>query len=264
MISCLNMVEGGAPEQKAARRTGKYRLEPRASSPSGLDLQHTDPSLPPGQPVDQAIATAREAVEIGTKKLEDKYLAAINRIGLGNALRQSGDLRAASKSFKEASREANAIKNISIDGFASRLLADTLVEMAEEGAPFYRSKLYGEAEQFATYAVGLLRGSIADDHHASALESRGDARCGLGRKDEGFDDYAEAARLFASHSPDDAKRLIRNLVANIDLERPDKSIGWFEKSYRNTRRQVHTHPRVWSTWSDRRCLAPRRRQCRRC
>ncbi len=230
LITCLNMVEGGAAEaekllaelESTASTLGRFRR--RAWICNILTRRYRRD----GQ-LEQAIATAREAVEIATK-LDDKYLAALNRIGLGNALRESGDLQAASESFKEASREANAIKNISIDGLASRLLADTLVQMAEEGAPLYRSKFYGEAEQFATYAVGLLRGSIADDHHASALESRGDARCGLGRKDDGFDDYAEAARLFASHSPDDANRLIRNLVANIDLERPDKSIDWFEKS----------------------------------
>lgn len=257
LITCLNMIEGGAFEAEQllteleSTSTSLGRLRRRAWMCNMLTRRYRRDSQ-----LDLAIATAREAIEIATK-LEDRYLAALNRIGLGNALRQSGNLQGAIDAFKEASREASSIKNISTDGLATRLLADTLVQMAEEGAPLYRSKLYGEAEQFATYSIGLLRDSIADDHHASALESRGDARCGLGRKDEGFDDFAEAARLFASYSPDDARRLIRNLVANIDLERPDKSLDWYEKALcGQTTNGSHPSTRLVNLVRQTLCLAP--------
>ena len=44
--------------------------------------------------LDNAVTVAQEAIDIGGR-LGDPYVVALNRIGLGNALRAKGDLRVA-------------------------------------------------------------------------------------------------------------------------------------------------------------------------
>jgi tetratricopeptide (TPR) repeat protein len=173
--------------------------------------------------LDDAVAAAQEAIDIG-RNLGDPYLVALNRVALGNALDQKDDLSGALECFKESSREARAIKRPEMETLASRRAADVLVQMADKAAPLYRAKLYGEAESFATYALGLARGSIAEHDAGIALETRADARGGLERKAEADADYAAAARIFSPTHEDDAARIIRHMVANIDLNRPKETI----------------------------------------
>ena len=53
--------------------------------------------------LEEAVTAAQEAIEIG-HKLKDPYLVALNRIGLGNALREKGDLEGALKCCRKAAK----------------------------------------------------------------------------------------------------------------------------------------------------------------
>jgi tetratricopeptide (TPR) repeat protein len=168
--------------------------------------------------LNDAIEIAREAIEIGGK-IGDPYVVALNRIALGNALREQGELDAALEEFQRSGKEAQAITRTEIDGLASRLVSSVLLEKAEDAAPYLRPQLYNQAEAFATYVIGLLSGSIAEMQVAQAYDCRGDARWGLGQKAEARLDWASAARMLLELDPDDALNEVNMLSRNLDLER---------------------------------------------
>lgn len=168
--------------------------------------------------LDDAIAVAREAIEIG-RKIGDPYVVALNRIGLGNALREKGELDAAFEEFQQSGKEAQAITRTEIDGLASRLASSVLLKKAEDTASYLRPQLYNQAEIFATYVIGLLSGSIAEMQVAQAYDCRGDARWGLGQRTEARLDWASAARMFLELDSDDALSEVNMLSRNLDLER---------------------------------------------
>ena len=220
LITSLNMIEGGQSEAEQLLQSlqadgeSQHQLRERAWICNMLARRYRiDKRL------DDAISSAEEAIKIG-KQLEDPYVVALNRIGLGNALREKGDLKAALDSFKECGKEAQSIDRKEIDGLASRLAASVLVQQAEDGAPYLRPQLYSEAEQFATYVIGLLKGSIAEVQVAEALDCRGDARFGLGRKTEAFADFAESAKLFLGFDEYRAIKGLQILSRNLDLNSP--------------------------------------------
>ncbi len=167
--------------------------------------------------LDDAIAVAREAIQIG-ERIAEPYVVALNRIGLGNALREKGELDEALEEFKRCGKEAQAINRKEIDGLASRLAARVLLDKVETSAPYLHPQLYGQAEAFATYVIGLLSGSIAEMQAAQAYDCRGDARWGLGRKSEGRSDWAAAVRLLLELDEDQALSLLNNLARNIDIK----------------------------------------------
>ena len=185
-------------------------------------MQCAGPPLSARRLIDNAVAVAQEAIEIG-ETLGDPYVIALNRIGLGNALREKGDLAAALASFKECGREAQDIKRNEMDGLASRLAAEVLVQLANAAAPYRRPPLLNEAEIFATHVIGLLSESIARDQVAEALDTRAGARMGLGRKTEAVSDYAAAAKLFTELGEDRAVPIVRQLAVNLAYGR-DSSI----------------------------------------
>ncbi|MDN5005543.1 DUF4062 domain-containing protein [Bradyrhizobium sp. GCM10027634] len=220
LIAALNMVDGGEAEAErllhALEDGGAYRNQRRERAWMCNILARR---YRLSNRLDDAIAAAKEAIELG-KQLNDPYVSALNRIGLGNALREKGDLKEALQQFQECGKEAQSIDRKEIDGLASRLASSVLVQQAEEVAPTFRPKLYGEAEAFATHVIGLLRGSIAEHQVAEAFDSRGDARLGLGRKPEALADYAESSKLFFEFDKDRALRLLHFLSRNCDMDQP--------------------------------------------
>ncbi|WP_159008527.1 DUF4062 domain-containing protein [Bradyrhizobium sp. S69] len=220
LISSLNMRDGGQIEAERLLQSledgAEYRNEKRERAWMCNILARRyrlDGRL------GEAAAAAQEAIDIG-KELADPYVTALNRIGLGNALREKGDLNGALEAFRECGKEAQSIDRKEIDGLASRLAASVLVEQAEEGAPYLRPKLYREAEIFATHVIGLLRGSIAEVQVAEAFDSRGDARLGLGRKAEALADFAESTKLFFAFDERRALHLLHFLARNCNIDQP--------------------------------------------
>lgn len=219
LIGSLNMIEGGQSEAEQLLRSlqddgDSPELRERAWMCNILARRYRlDKRL------DDAVSAATEAIDIG-KRLNDPYITALNRIGLGNALRQKGDLKGALDSFRECGKEAQSIDRKEIDGLASRLVASVLVDLAEDSAPYLRPQLYSEAEQFATYVIGLLKGSIAEVQVAEAFDCRGDARFGLGRKTEAFADFAEAAKIFFRLDENRSLDILQTLSRNLDINDP--------------------------------------------
>lgn len=168
--------------------------------------------------LEDAVAVAREAIEIG-EKIGDPYVVALNRIGLGNALREKGDLDAALEEYQRCGKEARAISRTEIDGLASRLASSVLLEKVEHVALYLRPQLHNQAETLATYVIELLSGSIAEMQVALAYDCRGDARWGLGRKNEARFDWAASARVYLKLDPDDALNQLNSLARNLDLEK---------------------------------------------
>jgi tetratricopeptide (TPR) repeat protein len=224
LIASLNMVEGGEAEAEHLLQSlddgGAYRNQPRERAWMCNILARR---YRLGNRLDEAIAAATEAIELG-KQLKDPYVISLNRIGLGNALREKGELDKALAQFQECGKEAQAIDRKEIDGLASRLAASTLIQQAEAVAPTFQPKLYTEAEAFASHVIGLLRGSIAEHQVAEAFDSRGDARMGLGRKSEALFDYAESVKLFFAFDEDRALRLLHFLSRNCDTNEPFETI----------------------------------------
>ncbi len=219
LIGSLNMIEGGESEAEELLRSlqddgDSHELRERAWMCNILARRYRLDNR-----LDDAVSAAKEAIDIG-KQLNDPHVVALNRIGLGNALRQKGDLKGALDCFRECGKEAQSIDRKEIDGLASRLAATVLVDLAEESAPYLRPQLYGEAEQFATYVIGLLKGSIAEVQAAEAFDCRGDARFGLGRKVEALADFAEAAKLFLRFDEHRALRILQTISRNLDLNDP--------------------------------------------
>jgi len=167
--------------------------------------------------LDEAVAAAQEAIEIGGK-IGDPYVVALNRIGLGNALKKKGELDAALEEFRQSGKEAQKIGRTEIDGLASRLASSVLLEKIENTAPYLHPELYNEAEAFATYVIGLLSGSIAEMQAALAYDCRADARWGLGRKSEARLDWAIAAQMLLQLDPEDALDHLNELARNLDIE----------------------------------------------
>jgi tetratricopeptide (TPR) repeat protein len=224
LVVCLNMVQGGQGEAeqllKEIRTSGGgfNQLRDRAWMCNMLARRYRLDGL-----VDKAVAAAQEAIEIGTE-LGDPHLVALNRVALGNGLRAKKDLPAALEAFRQAGREAQQLKRKELDGLASRLAAEVLVQMAEDVAPYERPRLLGEADIFASHAIGMLRDSIAEYQAAEALDTRADARIGLGRVAEAKEDYASAARAFAALDHGRAAYILRHLVANTDFDHPRDSM----------------------------------------
>jgi len=216
LIASLNMVEGGQTEAEQLLESiegqiqGLGKLRERAWMCNILARRYRLDGL-----LDNAAAAAQEAIDIGVR-LGDPYVTALNRIGLGNALRAKGDLRAALECFKECGREAQLIKRNEMDGLASRLASEVLVRMADDVAPYQRPALYSEAEIFASHVIGLLSDSFVQDEVAAALDARADARTGLGKRAEAVSDHAAAAKLFTRLGDDRAVTVVRQLAVNLD------------------------------------------------
>lgn len=218
LIASLNMSDGTQREAEAllksfdAERQNTNQLRERAWMCNILARRYRlDKQL------NDAVAVAKEAIEIGGE-LGDPYVVALNRIALGNALREKGDLDAALESFKQSGKEAQAISRKEIDGLASRLASSVLLQKVEGSAPYLHPKLYSEAEAFATYVIGLLSGSIAEYQAAEAYDCRGDARWGLGRKADARLDWASSVKMFLELDQDRAMALLHSLALNLDIE----------------------------------------------
>jgi tetratricopeptide (TPR) repeat protein len=216
LIASLNMVEGGQSEAEQLLQSiegqtqGLGQLRERAWMCNILARRYRLDGL-----LDNAVAVAQEAIAIGAK-LGEPYVVALNRIALGNAFRAKGDFRSALEAYKECGREAQLIKRNEMDGLASRLAAEVIVQMADDAAPYQRAALYNEAEVFATHVIGLLAESIVQDEVAEALDARADARMGLGKRAEALSDYAAAAKLFTKLGEDRAVPVVRQLAVNLD------------------------------------------------
>lgn len=220
LVTSLSMTPDGRAEAEKylstldESRISKDRKRERAWICNMLARRYRLDGLP-----DESLAVASEAVSLG-EELGDKILVALNRIGVGNAQRDKGLLKVALETYKKASAENQVLKRKDSEALACRLAADTLVKLAQAAAPYQRPRMYSEAEIFSTHAIGLLHESISKLNLAEAFDTRGNARMGLGKKEEAFADFAASAKEFASVEAERSAYAIRELLLNIDLGNP--------------------------------------------
>jgi tetratricopeptide (TPR) repeat protein len=144
-----------------------------------------------GKP-DVAEQYAREAVEIG-ERLGDKRLIALNRINLGNSLRDQNRLAETLAEYRLADRNASDGGQKRLEAAANELIASVANEQKDHRAALVH----------ADYAVAVARDANDWQILARAHEEKGLALVGLRRVKEAIDVYAAGASPLAeSHSND--------------------------------------------------------------
>jgi tetratricopeptide (TPR) repeat protein len=118
----------------------------------------------------EAESFSREAVAIG-QKLSDRRLTALNRINLGNALRDQDRLGEAIDQYKLADTEAHEIGFVRQEAAANEVIASVLNQQGN----------YDLALLHASHAIGVVRDTTDTRTLARALEERAIALIGLRR-----------------------------------------------------------------------------------
>jgi len=129
---------------------------------------------------------AREAIAIG-ESLSDSRVIAINRINLGNVLRDDGRTAEALQEYRNADRVAAAGKLVHQEAAANELIASVLSELGDSKAALIH----------AHHAVGMSRAASDDEILARALEELAIALRSLGRTEEAVHAFTAAASALA-------------------------------------------------------------------
>lgn len=130
---------------------------------------------------------AHEAIQIGNE-LGELHLVALNRINLGNVLRDEGKPLDALTEYQETSKLAHELSEIGTEASAERLISDIHLTQKKTGL----------ALQHAQYAVAILQDSAASSEGAECFEQLGDVLKELGRDEEAAEKYLKAAALYGS------------------------------------------------------------------
>lgn len=159
----------------------------------------------------EALSYGREAVQIG-EELGDLNLAGINRLNVGNVLKDKGELDAAIKEYAAAGDLGRRSSDKSLEASAARLTAG-----------IYRTQGNNRlALEYAKVAVALVEGSIASTELADALEEVGDCHNSARSWDDAAESYAKAAA--ASTDTKEKSRLTVDALSTCVYENlgPDK------------------------------------------
>ncbi|MDX6709854.1 MAG: hypothetical protein QOH96_870 [Blastocatellia bacterium] len=128
---------------------------------------------------------AHEAIQIGND-LGELHLVALNRINLGNVLRDEKLLQDARKEYEAASALANKLGEVGTEASAERLISGLHFSLEETGL----------ALQHASYAVALLQDSVASSEGAECLEQLADVQMKLNSHSEARGNYLKACALY--------------------------------------------------------------------
>jgi tetratricopeptide (TPR) repeat protein len=134
-----------------------------------------------GEPA-AAAEKSREAIAIG-EQLGDVSLQLTNRINLGNALSDLGQVDEAIAEYKTVSAKASSAGLRIVEGAATRLIATTLND----------AKRWAEAVTFAQHAAGLLRDTVDSKNFINSKREEATAQLALGELKLGLAAYQEAA-----------------------------------------------------------------------
>jgi tetratricopeptide (TPR) repeat protein len=151
---------------------------------------------------------AEEAIEIGND-LGEMHLVAINRINLGNVLRDEGNYREALREYEAASALANKLGELGVEASAERLISDIHLSLKEMDL----------ALQHGSYAVAVLEGSAACSEAAECLEQLGDVEKQLRRDIEAKENFLKAASIYRTiNEPEDQWRIGEYLLSVLAKE----------------------------------------------
>jgi len=140
---------------------------------------------------------AQEAIQIGNE-LGELHLVALNRINLGNVLRDENNPRDALREYTAASALANKLGELGTEASAERLISGIHLSQQETDL----------ALQHANYAVAVLQGSTASSEAAECLEQLGDVQKELRRDAEARENFLKAAAIYKTlNEPEDQWRI---------------------------------------------------------
>jgi tetratricopeptide (TPR) repeat protein len=168
----------------------------------------------------EALSYGREAVQIG-EELGDLNLAGINRLNVGNVLRDKGERDAAIAEYASAGNLGRRSGDKSLEASAARLTAGV-----------YRNQGNNRlALEYAQVAVALVEGSLASTELADALEEVGDCHHSARSWDEAAEFYAKAAA--ASADIKEKSRLTIDALSTCVYEDlgPDKYLSCLNLAY---------------------------------
>lgn len=151
---------------------------------------------------------AEEAIGIGNE-LGELHLVALNRINLGNVLRDEGKYREALREYEAASALANKLGELGTEASAERLISGIHLSLKEMDL----------ALQHANYAVAVLEGSAASSEAAECLEQLGDVQKQLRRDAEANENFLKAAAIYRTiNEPEDQWRIGEYLLSVLAKE----------------------------------------------
>lgn len=151
---------------------------------------------------------AEEAIGIGNE-LGELHLVALNRINLGNVLRDEGNSREALREYEAASALANKLGELGTEASAERLISGIHLSLKEMDL----------ALQHGSYAVAVLEGSAASSEAAECLEQLGDVQKQLRRDAEARESFLKAAAIYkAINEPEDQWRIGEYLLSVLAKE----------------------------------------------
>jgi|GEM_PF-7008833 NB-ARC domain. len=151
---------------------------------------------------------AEEAIGIGNE-LGELHLVALNRINLGNVLRDEGNSREALREYEAASALANKLGELGTEASAERLISGIHLSLKEMDL----------ALQHGSYAVAVLEGSAASSEVAECLEQLGDVQKQLRRDAEARENLLKAAAIYRTiNEPEDQWRIGEYLLSVLAKE----------------------------------------------
>jgi len=151
---------------------------------------------------------AEEAIGIGNE-LGELHLVALNRINLGNVLRDEGNSGEALREYETASALANKLGELGTEASAERLISGIHPSLKEMDL----------ALQHGSYAVAVLEGSAASSEAAECLEQLGDVQKQLRRDAEANENFLKAASIYRTiNEPEDQWRIGEYLLSVLAKE----------------------------------------------
>ncbi len=163
--------------------------------------------------LDQAFAYASEAIEIA-EKLGDARLVALNRINLGNVLRDQERPKEAVKEYLAACKVGAEAGDRHLEVQASRLSSAAFLDQGDVQA----------ALSSAQYAVARIDGTIAGEATIDALEQLGNVQTDLRDYKAAADAYGEAFEKSRSMGTPDSSMLLSHLRAASEAKRYLKAV----------------------------------------
>ena len=161
----------------------------------------------------QAFAYAAEVIEIA-EKLGDSRLVALNRINLGNVLRDQDRPKDAVKEYLAASKVGADSADRHLEVLASRLASAAFLDSGDPQA----------ALSSAQFAVAHVEGTTAVESSIDALEQLGNVQTELRDHQAAADAYGRAFSKSRSTGTPDSRLLLLYLHASADAKKYVKAI----------------------------------------
>jgi len=214
LVSALTKGDGDPVEiEKLSRELKAYRVETDSVRDRAWFCNLRTRQCRLAGELEQAFAYASEAIEIA-KKLGDTRLVALNRINLGNVLRDQELPKEAVKEYLAACKVGADAGDRHLEVMASRLASAAFLDGGDPQA----------ALSSAQYAVARVDGTAAVEASIDALEQLGDVQTELRDQQAAAEAYGQAFAKLQSIGTPDSRLLLLHLKASADANRYIKAV----------------------------------------